>query len=108
MDIDHVNLENPLMKLMLSNFNSYAEYSSNDGFHILGRYNLEELPLHYDDTKKRKVLNSEFYQKDSKLGIELYLGGTTNRFATFTGIAVNNLCLTDCTDTVLTILDKEM
>lgn len=109
LDIDHANLENPLMKLMLSRFNSYAEKSpGGNGGHILGLVDITKLPVHYDDEKKRYVLNSEFYQKNSKLGLELYLGSVTNRYATFTGNAINDLELVDCTDAVLTTLDKEM
>ena len=109
LDIDHADTDSPLMKLMLSRFNSYAEISpSGNGAHILGVVDITKLPVHYDAEKKRAVLNSEFYQKNSKLGLELYLGSITNRFATFTGNALNDMELADCTEAVLTTLDKEM
>ena len=109
LDIDHAELDDPIVRLMLSRFHSYAEKSPSDhGIHIVGRVDATKLPVHHDAEKKRNVLDSEFYQKNSKLGIEQYLGGTTNRFATFTGNAINDLDLTDCTDAVLTTLDKEM
>lgn len=79
LDIDHADLDNPLMKLMLARFSSYAEKSpSGNGAHILGLVDITRLPIHYDDEKKRYVLNSEFYQKNSKLGLEQYIGGITN------------------------------
>lgn len=39
---------------------------------------------------------------------ELYLGGVTNRFAAYTGNAVNDEPLKECTQALLTTLDKNM
>lgn len=40
--------------------------------------------------------------------IELYIGGLTNRFAVFTENIIQDKSLGDCTDAVLTTLDKDM
>lgn len=78
---------------------------SGNGLHILGRYDLTKLPIYYEESRRRFVLDGDFYQKNSKIGLELYLGDVTNRYATFTGDAINDLPLADCTDAILTTLD---
>ena len=45
--------------------------------------------------------------KNPNNGIELYIGGLTNRFAVFTGNIAADLPLKDCTTAVLTTLDKD-
>ena len=52
--------------------------------------------------------DSEYYQKRSDIGLELYIGDITNRYGTFTGNTINSLPIADCTQAVLTTLDKEM
>ena len=109
LDKDHVDMDDPFVKLLLSRFGSYAEISpSGNGLHILGRYDLTRLPIHYEESRRRFVLDGDFYQKNSKIGLELYLGDVTNRYATFTCDAINDLPLADCTDAILTTLDKDM
>ena len=54
------------------------------------------------------MLDSEYYQKRSDIGLELYIGDITNRYGTFTGNTINSLPIADCTQAVLTTLDKEM
>ena len=54
------------------------------------------------------MLDSEYYQKRSDIGLELYIGDITNRYGTFTGNTINSLSIADCTQAVLTTLDKEM
>ena len=54
------------------------------------------------------MLDKQFYMKKPHNGIELYIGGLTNRFAAFTGNAVTDLPLKNCTTAVLTTLDKDM
>ena len=54
------------------------------------------------------MLDSEYYQKCSDIGLELYIGDITNRYGTFTGNTINSLSIADCTQAVLTTLDKEM
>ena len=109
LDIDHKDISDPFVQLMLSRFSSYAEVSpSGKGIHIIGQCDITKLPVHFDDRRKRLVLDSEYYQKRSDIGLELYIGDITNRYGTFTGNTINSLPIADCTQAVLTTLDKEM
>ena len=109
LDIDHKDISDPFAQLMLSRFSSYAEVSpSGKGIHIIGQCDITKLPVHFDDRRKRLVLDSEYYQKRSDIGLELYIGDITNRYGTFTGNTINSLPIADCTQAVLTTLDKEM
>ena len=109
LDIDHKDISDPFAQLMLSRFSSYAEVSpSGKGIHIIGQCDITKLPVHFDDRRKRLVLDSEYYQKRSDIGFELYIGDITNRYGTFTGNTINSLPIADCTQAVLTTLDKEM
>lgn len=109
LDIDHKDISDPFAQLMLSRFSSYAEVSpSGKGIHIIGQCDITKLPVHFDDRRKRLVLDSEYYQKRSDIGLELYIGDITNRYGTFTGNTINSLSIADCTQAVLTTLDKEM
>ena len=85
LDIDHKDISDPFAQLMLSRFSSYAEVSpSGKGIHIIGQCDITKLPVHFDDRRKRLVLDSEYYQKRSDIGLELYIGDITNRYGTFT------------------------
>ena len=109
LDIDHKDISDPFAQLMLSRFSSYAEVSpSGKGIHIIGQCDITKLPVHFDDRRKKFVLDSEYYQKRSDIGLELYIGDITNRYGTFTGNTINSLPIADCTQAVLTTLDKEM
>lgn len=108
LDIDHRELTNPFVQMMLKRFNSYAEISpSGNGLHIYGIVNLARLSIAEDKDGKQK-LDRQFYMKNPNNGVELYIGGLTNRFATFTENAVHDVPLCDCTEAVLTTLDKDM
>lgn len=108
LDIDHADKADPRVKTMLSRFCSYAEYSvSGNGLHIYGKVDLSKLPIAPDKNGKNR-LDKQFYMKNPHNGIELYFGGLTNRFAAFTGNAVTDLPLKNCTTAVLTTLDKDM
>ena len=92
LDIDHKDISDPFAQLMLSRFSSYAEVSpSGKGIHIIGQCDIKKLPVHFDDRRKRLVLDSEYYQKRSDIGLELYIGDITNRYGTFTGNTINSL-----------------
>lgn len=109
LDIDHKDISDPFAQLMLSRFSSYAEVSpSGKGIHIIGQCDITKLPVHFDDRRKKLVLDSEYYQKRSDIGLEFYIGDITNRYGTFTGNTINSLPIADCTQAVLTTLDKEM
>lgn len=108
LDIDHRELSDPLVKTLLARFDSYTEYSvSGGGIHIYGKCDFSQLPT-YIDNKGKVRLNKQFYQKNSKIDLELYVGGITNRFAAFTGNIIEDKPLRECTAAVLTTLDKNM
>lgn len=108
LDIDHEELTNPFVQSMLKRFSSYAEISpSGNGLHIYGIADMTKLPIMQDKNGKQRI-DRQFYVKNPNNGIELYIGGLTNRFATFTGKAVHDIPLRECTEAVLTTLDKDM
>lgn len=108
LDIDHKELTNSFVQMMLQRFHSYAEISpSGNGLHIYGMADMSKIPIFQDKEGKWK-LDRQFYMKNPNNGTELYLGGLTNRFATFTGNAVQELPLANCTEAVLTTLDQDM
>lgn len=108
LDIDHEELTNPFVQMMLKRFSSYAEISpSGNGLHIYGIADITKLPIMQDKNGKQRI-DRQFYVKNPNNGMELYIGGLTNRFATFTGYAVHDVPLRECTEAVLTTLDKDM
>lgn len=109
LDIDHKDLFDPFVQTIISRFEAYTEYSvSGNGIHIYGKCDISQLPTEYSKEKKGPKLKSEFYCKNSKIDLELYIGGLTNHFAAFTGNVIKNIPLKDCTKAVLTTLDKDM
>lgn len=105
-DIDKRDFEDTTTKDILSNFDStYVEKSpSCKGFHIIGKVNLTKIPKNADGTK----LNEKYYQKNPHNKIECYIGGLTNRFFTFTENVIEDKSINDCTEQLLTFLDKYM
>ena len=102
-DAHHVDT-NPLTKEILDMFSdTYIEKSpSGKGFHILFFTELDKLP-------NAQNYKSQYLQKNSKLDIECYISGMTNRYFTFTGNQVSEGdCLTDKTETLINFLDKYM
>lgn len=108
LDIDHKELTDPFVQLMLERFNSYSEYSvSGGGIHIYGKCDIDRLPTYLDKDGKLR-LDKAFYMKNPHNGTELYCGGITNRFAVYTGNVIHNVPLKECTDALLVTLDKDM
>lgn len=108
LDLDDKESSDPFVQLMLKRFDTYAERSvSGNGQHIIGKYDISRIPTYIDKDGNLK-LNREFYQKNSKIGMELYFGGITNRFAVYTGDVICDNPLIECTDALLVTLDKEM
>jgi putative DNA primase/helicase len=108
LDIDHRELSDPLVQTLLTRFDSYTEYSvSGTGIHIYGKCDFSKLPTYIDKEGKTR-LDNQFYQNNRKIGLELYIGGITNRFAAFTGNIIEDKPLRECTAAVLTTLDKNM
>ena len=108
LDIDHKELTDPFVQLMLERFNSYAEYSvSGGGIHIYGKYDIDRVPTYLDKDGKLR-LDKAFYMKNPHNSTELYCGGITNRFSVYTGNVIHNIPLKECTDALLVTLDKDM
>lgn len=108
LDIDHKPIGDPLVQAMFSRFDSYAEYSiSGSGIHIYGKCDFSKIPTYTGKDGKAK-LDKSFYQKNPNNDMELYIGGLTNRFAVFTGNVVEHKPLSDCTQAILTTLDRDM
>ncbi len=108
LDLDHKDLSDPYVKLLLERFDSYAEWSvSGSGIHIYGKCDVSRIPTFTDKDGKRR-LDKAFYMKNPHNDTELYYGGITNRFAAFTGDVIWDRPLKDCTDALLVTLDKNM
>lgn len=108
LDIDHKDLLDPLVQTLLERFDSYTEYSvSGGGVHIYGKCDISRIPTYMDEKGKLR-LDKAFYQKNPNNKTELYCGGITNRFAVFTGNVIRDVPLKECTDALLTTLDKNM
>lgn len=108
LDIDHKDLLDPLVQTLLERFDSYTEYSvSGGGVHIYGKCDISRIPTYMDEKGKLR-LDKAFYQKNPNNKTELYCGGITNRFAVFTDNVIRDVPLKECTDALLTTLDKNM
>ena len=108
LDIDHKDISDPYVQEILERFDSYAESSvSGGGIHIYGKCDIGRIPTYTDASGKLK-LDKAFYQKNPHNDTELYMGGITNRFAVYTGNAICDKPLRDCTDALLETLDKNM
>ncbi len=107
-DIDHRELTDPFLVMLLERFASYTEYSySGDGVHIYGICDISKIPT-YIDQKGKLRLDKAFYMKNPNNKVELYCGGITNRFAVYTGNVIRDEPLKECTEALLTTLDKNM
>lgn len=109
LDIDHKDLQDPFVQTFLERFASYAELSpSGNGIHILGLCDMNRLPTEIDAKTGKTKISREYYMNNRNLGLELYIGSCTNRYATFTGNVVVDKPLCDCTDAILMTLGQEM
>ena len=109
LDIDHKDLDDPVVKDILSMFNSYTEYSvSGNGIHVYGYLNLDRLPTYIDSKSNRRKLHADYYIHHPTNGLELYVGELTNRYAAYTGKVIVDAPLRDCTDAVIEVLNKYM
>lgn len=108
LDVDHRELDDPLVQKLLTRFDSYAERSvSGGGIHIYGRCDTSRIPTSTDTNGKVK-LDKAYYMKNPHNGVELYYGGITNRFAVFTGNVIWEKPLKNCTEALLSTLDEDM
>lgn len=103
LDVDHRDTDDPLVQKLLQRFGSYTERSfSGNGMHIYGHCDMSRLPI------RDGRLDRCYYTKNPRNGLELYIGGVTNRFAVFTGDAIQDVPLADCTDAILATLEEDM
>lgn len=108
LDVDHRTQDDPLVRELLTRFPSYAEVSvSGGGIHIIGKCDLSRIPT-YEDKNGKLRLAPGYYTKNPHNGMELYIGGLTNRYATFSDMPIRDIPVGDCTDAVLLTLEKEM
>ena len=108
LDVDHKDVSDPYVQLLLERFGSYAERSvSGSGIHIYGKCDDSRLPTDPDKDGKLR-LDRAYYTKNPNNGTELYCGALTNRFAVYTGNVIRNAPLRDCTNALLLTLDKDM
>ena len=109
LDIDHKNVDDPMVKEILDLFNSYTEYSvSGDGIHVYGLCDFSKLPTYEDPKDHRVKLDKDYYTHHPSNGLELYVGELTNRFAVYTGNMILDLPLHDCTAAVIDTLNRYM
>lgn len=109
LDIDGRPLDDSFVQILLERHDTYAETSpSGNGIHILGTCDNERLPLIKAEPNGRITVAREFYQENPNNHIELYFGHATNRYATFTGNAINDKELTDGTEACLITPDKDI
>ena len=109
LDVDHRDINDQLVKELAALFPTYLERSpSGHGFHFYGKVDLGRIPKSWSAEEDRWKLDGRYYTKNSKIGLELYIGGLTNRFATYTGITDGPETITDCTDAALSFLDTYM
>ena len=82
LNIDHQELDSPLIQELQELLPTYCEVSpSGHGVHFYGKCDLSKLPTVVLNGELK--LSKDYYSKKS--GLELYIGGLTNRFSTFTG-----------------------
>lgn len=108
LDIDHKDLQDPMVQEILSLYNSYSEFSvSGTGIHIYGLCDVSQLPIVVDKDGTRK-LSKEYYTHHPDNGLELYIGELTNRFSAFTGNVILDRPLMDCTAAINYTLSRYM
>lgn len=109
LDIDHKDMNDPVVQDILSTFNSYTEYSvSGDGIHVYGLCDFSKLPTYADPKSGKVKLSKDFYMHHPSNGLELYVGELTNRYAAYTGNVIVDQPLLDCTDALVSFLNRFM
>ncbi len=110
-DIDAHHFEegspNPNAQAILSRFeNTYAEFSpSGKGYHILCYVVKDKMPL----TINGKWDKRHYFEKNNSVELEIYVGGITNRFFTYTENQISEKSIiTDQTENVLWFLEEYM
>lgn len=108
LDIDGKTPDDPFVRDLMQLLPSYCEISvSGNGTHIYGCCDLSRLPAVRDEQGRTRLI-PKYYTKNPHNGVELYIGGLTNRYAVFTGRPAADLPLADCTDGLRIVLDSYM
>ncbi len=99
-DIDHCVKNGKLSEMALdiiNTMNSYTEYSpSGEGVRII----FKASPFDYDKEK--------YYINNSKIGLEVYVSGCTNKFVTLTGNVIRNVPVAERTAEIRRVLESYM
>jgi len=107
-DIDHKAADSTVANDVRKLMNTYEELSpSGEGIHHLFTVDVNKIPISINSRDEKKLSN-DYYSKNPHNDLEIYIGGLTNRYLTFTGNIISDLPLLDRTDEVLTFLDKYM
>ena len=102
-DIDHNRPDSTLANEVRMLMNTYEEVSpSGEGIHHLFAVDIDRIP-----TAKGKLCG-DYYSKNPHNNMEIYIGGLTNHYLTFTGTVINDLSLMERTDEVLKFLHTYM
>lgn len=102
-DLDHISDEDSRASDLKERLKTYAECSpSKSGIHYIATVDLSKVP------QTNGKVSSEYYVKNPHNDMEVYFGGLTNRYMTFTGDAINDYSVTDVTYEIMPILDKYM
>lgn len=109
LDIDHRQLNDPVVQDLISLFDSYTEYSiSGSGIHIYGLCDISGLSGFVLDKDGKRKLSKEFYMHHPCNGLELYIGELTNRFAVFTEKIILDKPMKDCTEAICSTMNYYM
>ena len=102
-DLDHISDDDILATELSHQLKTYGERSpSGHGIHYIATVDLTKVPQ--SDGK----LSPEYYVKNPHNNMEIYFGGLTNRYMTFTGNTINEMPVAEQTDAIKAVLDKYM
>ena len=102
-DLDHVGDDAPLATELAGRLKTYGERSpSGNGLHYIAAVDLSKIP------QSGGKLSGEYYCKNPHNNMEIYFGGLTSRYMTFTGNAINEEPVTEQTAVIQSLLEQHM
>ena len=102
-DLDHVGDDAPLATELAGRLKTYGERSpSGNGLHYIAAVDLTKIP------QSGGKLSGEYYCKNPHNNTEIYFGGLTSRYMTFTGNAINEEPVTEQTAVIQSLLEQHM
>ena len=102
-DLDGIKPESQVANDIRNLMNTYEELSpSQNGIHLLFKVDTTRLPV------LKGKLSKEYYSKNPHNQMEIYFGGLTNRYLTFTGDVITDLPVEERTDEALAFLEAYM